>query len=111
MLQGQGDKIVMIYGNYGIELPITMTITNENDEHIIIANDEKIKFVIKKCNEIKYEKDYTNVENNTIYLNFTQEESELLLAGEYTYSIDWYKENIFKGTLVNGNDFIVEKRV
>lgn len=105
MFSVKNGNITMIEGEYGLELPITITGTD-------IAYDEQIKFVVKDSSgEIKIEKAYANIADNVINFSLTQMESNLLVANKkYTYSIDWYKNGEFLGNIINGHDFNVEEK-
>ena len=105
MFSVKNKDITMIEDDYGFELPITITGTE-------IASDETIKMTVSDvAKEIKIEKAFTNIDNNTINFSLTQAESEKLKpTKKYTYSIDWYKGEEFLGNVVNGYEFIVEEK-
>ena len=103
MLRAKGKTIIMVEKDFGISLPITIT-------GGIISNDETIKLTLTKSDgtALIEPKIYTNIENNTFDLIFTQEESEKMSVGKYFYDIDWYKENVFLGNVVKHELFEVE---
>lgn len=103
MIRTQNKKIIMTEGDFGLSLPITIT----GGE---ISKDEQIKFYIKKNNgeNLIDSKIYNNIEDNTFNLIFSEEESNLLKKGTYLYYLDWYKENVFLGNIINGELFEVE---
>lgn len=103
MLIGKNKKISMTEGEFGIKLPITI---NGGE----IASDETIKFYIINLDGMAVLiKKFTGIQNNTFDLSFTKEESKKLKAGCYSYKIDWYKENIFNGTIIENAIFKVKE--
>ena len=102
MLTGKGKTIVMVQGDYGIELPIRF-------KGVSIGQDETIEFrIINKIGETKIRKTYANIQDNTIALEFTQQETSLLKPADYKYSIDLYKNGVFLANIVNCSEFKVE---
>lgn len=96
-------RIMMNEGDYGISLPITISGAE-------IALDEKICFYIIDPNYmVVLIKEYTNIENNTFDLCLTKNESKKLNQGCYRYKIDWCKDDVFKGTIVESEIFEVRK--
>lgn len=104
MIRTENKKIIMVEGDFGLALPITITGTE-------IASDETIKFIIENIgNTTIMTKEYKNITNNTFDLTFTKEESDLLKKGKYIYTIDWLKDNVFLGNVINNEIFEVEGR-
>lgn len=102
MIRTQNKKIIMVEGDFGLTLPITITGTE-------IASDETIKFIIKNIdNTTIMTKEYKNIINNTFDLTFTEQESVLLKKGKYIYTIDWLKDDVFLGNVINNEIFEVE---
>lgn len=98
-------QLQMTEGDYGIQLPVIVegTELTENDSL-------KITFKTHKNGELIFDKEYTNIENNKIQLELTQEESEKFPVGNYVYSIDWFQNNMFMCCLINQAGFkVVEK--
>lgn len=105
MFNVKNDNISMIEGDYGLELPITITGAE-------ISPDESIKFTIRdNSGETKIEKIYTNIIDNIINFSLTKTEAAKLKSNKkYFYSIDWYRNEEFLGNVINGNEFNVEEK-
>ncbi len=103
MLKGTGKTITMTEGDYGLHLPIKINGIN-------ISAEDSIKLSIKNEEKNVYEKEYKNVENNTIDFCLEKADSLKLTTGNYIYLIDWYKDNKFFCNIVNGYSFNVNKR-
>lgn len=85
-----GHNLTMVEGDYGIELPITISgLTMTENDSI------KITFKDRKNGETVLAKDYSNVQENTIILELTEQESALFPVGGYVYSLDWYQSGNF----------------
>ena len=86
----KGLNFQMCEGDYGIQLPITIT------GPTFTASD-KVKLTIKGClnGETIVEKDFSDISEATVNLELTEEESARMPAGEYVYSLDWYQDNAF----------------
>lgn len=106
MLRSSGKKIIMTEKNYGLHLPIKIT-------GATIQKNDTLEFYIKQtgAKESVIQNKYDNINENTIDFVLTKEQSEKLKVGIYQYSIDWYRDNIFLNTIVNGYPFEVEKKV
>ena len=103
MIRTQNRKIIMTEGDFGLVLPITITGAE-------ISENEKIKFCLRKTSgeDLIEPKVYNDIKNNTFDLIFTKAESDLIKRGTYLYYLDWYKENVFLGNIINGDIFEVE---
>lgn len=96
MWSGDVNRLIMTEGDYGVELPVTITGVT------LDANDSlRFSFVDSEGNLI-LEKDYSEIVDNEVALSFTEEESAQLPAGAYAYSIDWYQDSNFLCNLVVG---------
>jgi len=100
-----GQTIRMAEGDWGIKLPVTlngMTLT---------ASDE-VRFVIKTAvnGNVIVSKTFTNIAENTVDLELTEAESELLPVGSYVYLLDWYQDGAFMCNIITSADFkVVDK--
>lgn len=85
-----GNELRMTEGDYGVQLPITVSGTT------FTANDE-IKFVLKTGmnGEQLLEKIFPNITDNTVNLELTASESARLRVGTYVYFLDWYQNGVF----------------
>ena len=91
-----GDpNIKMAENDYGIQLPIVL-------KGLTFGAADTVRVTIKnKINGTDIiEKEYTNVQNNTINFELTEADSALLPKGTYIYRIDWYKNDVFMCNLV-----------
>lgn len=85
----------MTVGDYGVELPITIVGTT------ITASDSiKIKFTNAMTGAEVLVKDYDNIADNTVDLEFTEAESALFPVGVYSYSLDWYQHGNFMCNII-----------
>lgn len=85
----------MAEGDWGISLPITI------DGPAFSEHDE-LKFVLKTAvnGATLIEKTYTDIVDNTISLELTEEESAILSVGAYVYSLDWFQNGTFLCNIV-----------
>ena len=100
----QGNTLSMAEGDYGIQLPITVSGTQ-------FTLSDKIRITLKTAKngtEI-LTKDYTP-QDNTVNFELTEEESELFPVGVYAYSLDWYQDGAFMCNIVTAATFkVVDK--
>lgn len=99
------NAIQMTEGDFGVQLPITIT------GPTFTAADE-VKLTVKDTingNTI-LEKSYSDIQNNTVPFELTQEESDLLPVGGYVYSLDWFQSGHFLCNIIPASTFkVVEK--
>ena len=99
------NGIQMTVGDYGVELPITIT-------GATIPESDSIKIKISNALGAQVlEKDYTNIQDNTVTLAFSEAESELFPVGVYQYSIDWYHDGSFMCNIIPIGLFKVVSKV
>ena len=101
----QGMSIQMAEGDYGIQLPITVSGTT-------LTASDTLKFVIltAKNGRVLLEKEYTNISENTVNLELTEEESALFEPRVYVYRLDWYQDGNFMCNLISEAMFrVVDK--
>ena len=99
------QNIYMVEGDFGIILPIKI-------EGITLTASDSIKVTIKKerNGNALIEKVFTNITQNTVNLELTEEESNSLHTGLYVYTIDWYQNNVFMCNLIEQAYFgVVDK--
>ena len=90
-----GNDLKMTEGDWGIKLPMTVSGTTftENDD---------LRFTLKdgmNGNTI-LTKTFSNISQNTVQLELTEAESELLTVGSYVYSLDWYQDGAFMCNII-----------
>jgi hypothetical protein len=97
----------MVEGDFGINLPVKILC-----ESGTIESDDQISFVIKSHtgDKVLIEKTFTNIEDNKFDLMFTEEESKLLVAGNYNYNIDWFKSGKFMNNIIKNETFRVDDK-
>lgn len=97
-------RIEMTEGDFGIVLPIEIDI-----EEAEISNIDKfILKIFKEINgEVIIEKVFEKIENNTLELKFTQEESKKLEIGDYFYDLDWFQEDAFLSNILAKKKIVV----
>ena len=95
-----GQSISMAQGDFGIEMPITISNVT------FTASDELRLKIVKNAVQV-LEKTYSNIQNNKINLLLTEEESALLPVGNYAYSLDWYQNDAFLCNVIPSAPFKV----
>ena len=106
MFEVEDTKISMTERDFGIVLPIELELNSE-----ITSKDNFSIKIFKKINEEPIiEKTYSNIIENTINFQLTEEESKLLEVGSYYYDIDWYQENSFLNNIIAKAKFKVSEK-
>lgn len=105
MWQVTAYNLKMAEGDYGIRLPVTVSGTT-------FAERDSISITIKDKNNGStiLEKTFSNIQQNTFNLEFTEEESALLPVGTYVYVMDWYQDGAFMCNVIQSAPFeVVDK--
>ena len=100
-----GQTIKMAEGDWGIELPVIVKGTT-------LDQSDSLKITIKTAinGDTILEKIFSGIQENTVRLELTEEETELLSVGQYVYAIDWYQNGSFLCNLVPVSSFwVVDK--
>lgn len=102
MWYADGTTIQMAEEDYGINLPVVISGTT-------LGQGDSIKIVFKKTidGETILEKQYADIQNNTVNLAFTQAESALFPIGRYAYRLDWYQDGNFMCNIIPAGSFKV----
>lgn len=90
-----GLNISMVRGDYGIELPITIsgtTLTNADELMLVVKDRINGNTLLTKS--------FGNIQNNTVNLVLTAAESALLPEGMHLYSLDWYQSGHFLSNVI-----------
>lgn len=97
-----GQDLKMCRGDWGIRLPITVS-------GVTLSNNDELLFVLKKqdSGSAIITKTFSHIVNNTINLEFTENESNLLPVGGYVYSLDWYQNGAFLCNIIPSSLFKV----
>ena len=104
MWASRETSIKMTEGDWGIELPITIS-------GVTLGASDSIKITVKKSERTVLFKEFTNIQNNTVKLVLTEQESASLPVGMYLYSLDWYQDGIFVCNIVPSGSFEVGDKV
>ena len=90
-----GTSLQMVEGDYGIQLPVTVSGTT-------LTASDSLRFVFKTApnGETILTKEYTNITQNTVNLELTDAESALFSVGNYFYSLDWYQSGVFMCNII-----------
>ena len=100
MWNSTGQTITMVRGDFGIELPITIS-------GATFTEHDELRLKICRNGEEIVSKTFDNITNNTINLMLTEEESDLLRVGAYAYSLDWYQDDAFMCNVIPSAAFKV----
>lgn len=99
-----GSNLQMCEGDYGLQLPITISGTEFTENDVI-----KIVFKAERNGEEILTKEYTP-QNGEVNLVLTEGESELFPVGAYVYSLDWYQSGNFMCNIIPLSAFkVVDK--
>lgn len=105
MWAAHGTVLQMTEGDYGIRLPIKIS-------GITFAQSDMLKFTFldKKNGNIILEKEYSSIEDNTVFLELIEEESNLFDPRSYVYRLDWYQDGNFMCNIIPEATFkVVDK--
>lgn len=97
-----GANLRMSENDYGLALPVTVSGTT-------LGAQDSLRYTFKDAvnqNTILV-KELTDIVENTVSLEFTEEESALFAPGKYVYSLDWYQDGSFMCCLVEAASFTV----
>lgn len=95
MWEVSGQKLKMTEGDYGMQLPITISGTT------LTASDEILMTIKSKVNgDTILAKTYDNISQNTFNFELTEAETQLLPVGSYVYSLDWYQGGAFMCNII-----------
>lgn len=102
MWEAQKTTIRMSEGDYGVALPFSV-------KGVTLTASDCIKFVFKDKpeGETILTKEYTNLQNNSANLMFTDTESALFEPGIYTYTMAWYQNGSFQCNVIENGVFKV----
>ena len=98
-----GQNIQMTRGDYGLELPITVT-------GATFAAGDALQLRITQRGADKLVKTFDTIQDNTVRLTLTAEESAALPVGDYVYALDWYRDGAFLCNVIPAASFkVVDK--
>lgn len=98
----KGNDLEMVVGDFGVELPVTVSDTT-------FTENDKLKFTFKSAanGDTILEKEFDSIDQNTAQLMLTEAESALFQIGSYVYSLDWYQSGVFMCNVVPAATFKV----
>ena len=90
-----GINLTMAEGDFGIELPVTLSGTT-------LTTSDTLKYTFKdtKNGNTILMKDLVPDAHNTVILELTEAETALFPVGIYVYSLDWYELGNFMCNIV-----------
>ena len=95
-----GKAVTMNKGDFGIVYNVHFT---------DIADNYTFVFKIKNMNdEVIFEKEYGNIQDNTIHISLDKEETILLNKGNYSWGLVQMREGELYNTLINDEMWKVE---
>ena len=97
-----GTRLRMSEHDFGIGLPVTV-------HGAELTAVDSLRFTFKKNQNAPaiLVKDFDEIVDNTVQLEFTEEESALFAPGSYVYALDWYQNDAFMCNIVEVGSFIV----
>lgn len=99
------QDLKMTEGDFGIKLPVEIIGTT-------LGNLDSIKFTLKTARngETILEKSFSDISDNTVDLELTEQESQSLKVGGYVYTLDWYQSGVFMCNIIPCANFkVVDK--
>lgn len=90
-----GQNLSMAEGDYGVELPLTISGIDLGASDCI-----KISFKDKKNGDVILEKEFNEFDHNTVNIVFSKTESALFPVGTYVYRLDWYQSGNFQCNII-----------
>lgn len=90
-----GQNLSMAEGDFGIALPIEIS-------GVALGQQDSIKITFKTAvnGDEVLAKEFDGIVDNTISLELTEEETELLPVGSYVYGLDWYQSGNFMCNII-----------
>ena len=90
-----GNTLQMADEDYGLALPVTI-------EGTTLGENDSLRITIKKRvdGNVILTKEFSDIQENTVELVFTEAESAMLPVGGYVYSLDWYQDGTFMCNII-----------
>ena len=102
-----GNCLEMTEGDYGVELPVTIS-------GVTLQTGDALKFTFKSApdGEVLLEKVYDDPEDNAVFLVFSESESEIFDADRtYVYSLDLYHTGEYLCNVIRKGTFKVVNKI
>ena len=101
------NGVLKWYEGDTFELVLELDLTDQDGEAIIIGASDTVRIVfLDECREQVKEFSFTNVQNNTVTLEFDSTATALFGKGRYSYDV--YLSSNARVTLANDNEVVVE---
>ena len=100
MWKCSGQNIQMTTGDFGIELPITVS-------GATFASGDNLRLRITKNGAEVLSKTFADIQENTVALTLTAAESAALDVGDYVWTLDWYQGDVFLCNVIQAAQFKV----
>lgn len=98
-------NLSMAEGDYGIKLPIIV-----HGAEFAASDTLRFTFLEAPNKREILQKEYTEIEQNTVNLEFLESESSLFTPGNYYYRLDWYQSGNFMCNIIPQSIFrVVDK--
>ena len=105
MWQVSNQTLTMCEGDFGLQLPVTITGTQ-----FAAADTVRISIKDRMNGTVILEKEFTDIQQNSFIFELTEEESALFGVGEYVYALDWYHSGAFMCNIIRSAVFkVVDK--
>ena len=105
MWRSSGNNLSFVEGDWGIAETV-------NIHGIEITANDSFKFTFKdrRNGSLILEKEFTALEDKSLELVLTEQESQLFHPGSYVYSLDWYQNGMFMCNIIEcGGLKVVDK--
>lgn len=90
------------------DIQFDLNFKDQDGEKVIIGENDTVIFeFLNCCRDVVKVFTFTNIQNNTVKLDFDADTTALFPAGNYTY--DAYYDGAERITLANNNKVVVEK--
>ena len=95
MWNANGNNLQMCEGDWGIQLPVKV-------DNITFAASDVLRFTFKdqKNGNLLLTKEYANIQQNTVNLEFTEAETSVFAVGTFVYALDWYQDGAFMCNII-----------
>ena len=95
MWNANGNNLQMCEGDWGIQLPVKV-------DNITFAENDVLRFTFKdqKNGNLLLTKEYANIQQNTVNLEFTEAETAVFAVGTFVYALDWYQDGAFMCNII-----------
>lgn len=100
MWKTSNANISMTVGDYGIELPVTVS-------GVEFGQNDSVRFRVANGSAEYLDKVFGHIADNTFKLMLTKSESDGLPVGQYRYSLDWFRDNAFMCNIIPSGEFKV----